>query len=143
MSAAQHDLTLLRHAEPLAVVRLGPGADVPPWATTSTLFCVTATATETSLVCGVARVPRKARSEGPYVAFSVAGTLDHALTGVLSGLLAPLAEAAVPVFTLSTFETDWVLVPADRADVAERTWQEAGYAVRPVEASDLVPEEKK
>ena len=89
----------------------GPGADVPAWATAATLFSVTATATETSLVCGAAGVPRKAPSEGPYLAFSVAGTLDHALVGVLSGLLAPLADAAVPVFTLSTFDTDWVLVP--------------------------------
>lgn len=142
MTAEKHDLTLLRHAEPLSVVRLGPGAEVPPWATTSTLFSVTATATETSLVCGAARVPRKARSEGPYLAFSVAGTLDHSLTGVLSGLLAPLAEAAVPVFTVSTFDTDWVLVPANRADDAERTWQEAGYAVRPVEQSDRPQEEQ-
>ena len=142
MTAGQHDLTLLRHAEPLAVVRLGPGADVPAWATAATLFSVTATANETSLVCGAAGVPRKAPSEGPYLAFSVAGTLDHALVGVLSGLLAPLADAAVPVFTLATFDTDWVLVPADRADLAEQTWQEAGYAVLPAEAYDHLQEEK-
>jgi uncharacterized protein len=139
VTAEKHDL--LRHPEALVVVRLGPGADVPPWATAASLFSVTATASETSLVCGAAGVPRKARSEGPYVAFSVAGTLDHALVGVLSGLLGPLAEAAIPVFTLSTFDTDWVLVPADRADAAERTWREAGYAVRPADATDRPQEE--
>ena len=60
----QTDLTLLQHAEPLAVVRLGPGADIPAWATSATLFSVTATADETSLVCGRHGVPRKASRRG-------------------------------------------------------------------------------
>ena len=42
--------TLIQHPDALAVVRLGPGSDVPSWATASTLFSVTATKTETSIV---------------------------------------------------------------------------------------------
>jgi hypothetical protein len=128
--------TLLRHGEPLAVVRLGPGTDVPDWATGGTIFSVTATATETSLVCGWAGVPRRATKEGPYTAFAVAGTLDHALTGVLAGLLQPLAAAEIPVFTLSTFDTDWVLVPIDAADRAAEAWKAAGHPVRTAGAAD-------
>jgi hypothetical protein len=127
----QPQLTLLHHPEHLAVVRLGPGAEVPAWATSATVFSVTATAAETSLVCARAGVPRKAKQQGPYVAFSVEGTLDLALTGVLSRLLAPLAEAEVPVFTLATFDTDWVLVPAGQAEKATEAWRRAGMAVRP------------
>jgi hypothetical protein len=129
----QPSYTLLRHAETLAVVRLGPGAEVPPWATSSTVFSVTATATETSLVCGRAGVPKKAQQEGPFTAYSVEGTLDFALTGVLSALLAPLAESGVSVFTLSTFDTDWILVPRGAADRAAETWQAAGHVVRPAD----------
>lgn len=80
-------LTLVRHPEALVVVRLGPGAEIPKWATSATLFSVTATSTETSLVCAAAGVPKKTRPSEPYTAFSVAGTLDLALTGVLHGLL--------------------------------------------------------
>lgn len=123
--------TLLRHAEPLAVVRLGPGTDIPAWASGSTLFSVTATATETSLVCGRAGVPKKAHQEGPFTAFSVAGTLDFALTGVLSELLQPLAAEEISVFTLSTFDTDWVLVRMRDADRAEEAWRRTGCAVVP------------
>ena len=121
---------LLQHDEPLVVVRLGPGADLPEWASSATLFSVTATATETSLVCGARGVPRKVRQHGPFTAFAVEGTLDFALTGVLARLLQPLAEAEIPVFVLSTFDTDWLLVPADRAAAAAEVWRRSGRAVR-------------
>ena len=99
MSAVASTHTLVRYDDALAVVRLGPGADVPDWATASTLFSVTATRAETSIVCHASTVPTKARREGPFVAFEVAGPLGFALTGVLSGLLAPLAEAEVSLAT--------------------------------------------
>ena len=127
---------LIRHPDAFAVVRLGPGADVPSWATASTLFSVTATAAETSLVCHASSVPTKARKEGPFVAFEVAGPLDFALTGVLHSLLGPLAEADVSVFTLSTFDTDWLLVDAAAADRADEAWTAAGHTVhRPTPGS--------
>ena len=95
--------TLIQHPDALAVVRLGPGSDVPSWATASTLFSVTATKTETSIVCHASTVPTKARREGPFVAFEVAGPLDFAETGVLSGLLAGVfpswRAASLPIAT--------------------------------------------
>ena len=130
-STEPSELTLLQHPEHLAVVRLGPGSEIPAWATSATIFSVTATADETSVVCARHGVPRKAKQEGPYVAFSVAGTLDLALTGVLSRILLPLAEAEVPVFTLATFDTDWVLVPVGQAGRAAEAWRRTGYDVRP------------
>jgi hypothetical protein len=122
--------TLLRYDEPLAVVRLGPGAEIPTWASASSLFSVTATATETSLVCAFDGVPRKSRHAGPFTAFAVEGTLDLTLTGILAGLLQPLADNGVPVFTVSTFDTDWVLVPSDHADRAAEAWTGDGHTVR-------------
>lgn len=133
--------TLLRHDEPLSVVRLGAGAELPAWATSGTLLSVTATADETSVVCAHAVVPRKARHEGPFTAFSVEGTLDFALTGVLHALLAAPAEQEVPVFTLSTFDTDWVLVPAGEADRAAEAWRRQGYDVRPADRATTPPPE--
>ena len=121
--------TLIQHPDALAVVRLGPGSDVPSWATASTLFSVTATKTETSIVCHASTVPTKARREGPFVAFEVAGPLDFAETGVLSGLLAPLADAGISVFTLSTYDTDGILVKADAADAAAEAWTAAGHTL--------------
>lgn len=130
--------TLARYPETLAVVRLGPGTEIPPWAESSSIFSITATATETSLVCAARSVPAKARHQKPFTAFAVQpdeGSADFDLsagvTGVLVALLSPLAEAGVSVFALSTFDTDWILVPAAHADRAEEAWRRSGHTVAP------------
>jgi uncharacterized protein len=123
--------TLLAYDEKLAVVRLGPGADLPDWAVSGTLLSVSATAAETSVVCAAGAVPRKARQEGPFAAFAVQGPLDLSLTGVLCALLAPLAAEEIPVFTISTFDTDWILVPAGQAERTVDAWRRSGHEVRP------------
>ena len=125
----ERTLTLERFPEKLAVVRLGPGAEVPAWAESSSLFSVTATALETSLVCATRSIPKKARQIGPLTAFAVQGPLDPSLTGVLLSLLQPLADASISVFTISTFDTDWVLVPLGDADRAAEEWRRAGHEV--------------
>jgi len=120
---------LHRFPETLAVVGMPAGTQVPPWAESSSVFSVTATATETSIVCARRSVPKKVKQAGPFTAFAVQGPLDLALTGVLSSLLAPLAEAGVSVFTISTFDTDWILVPQERADDAADEWRRRGHTV--------------
>ncbi len=121
--------TLEQFPEKIAVVRLGPGAEVPAWAESSSLFSITATATETSVICAARSVPRKARQAGPFFAFSVAGPLEFTLTGVLATLLQPLADAEISVFTISTFDTGWVLVPVGEAEGAAEAWRGSGHEV--------------
>ena len=141
MSATPTSFTLEQFPEKLAVVRLGPGAEVPSWAESSSLFSVTATALETSLVCATRSVPKKARQAGPFTAFAVQGPLDFSLTGVLVALLQPLADASISVFTISTYDTDWVLVPVGDVDRAADQWREAGHEV--VIATPVTPQEPK
>ena len=122
---------LFQFPETLAVVKLGPGADIPAWAEASSIFSITATATETSLVCAGRSVPTKTRHQKPFIAFEVEGPLDFELTGVLHELLAPLAEDQIPVFTLSTYSTDWLLVPQKHAERAAEAWRRSGHTVAP------------
>jgi hypothetical protein len=122
-------LTLLQFPEKLAIVRLGPGAEVPKWAESASLFSVTATATETSLVCATRSVPTKTPSIKPLTAFQVRGPLDPDAIGILASLLTPLAEEGIPVYTLSTFDTDWILVRLVDGDKATEAWRRRGHAV--------------
>lgn len=113
----------------LAVARLEPGAAFPTWARGGPLQVVTRTPRECSLVCDWNEVPAQVRREGPFRALEVEGPLDFALTGILSALLAPLAEAGLSVFALSTFDTDYVLVRTERLEEATRALEAAGHAI--------------
>jgi hypothetical protein len=121
--------TLLRYPEKLVVAGLPAGSEVPAWAESASLFSISATATETTVVCAGRSVPKKVRQEGPFTAYAVEGPLDFALTGVLHSLLGPLAEAGISVFTISTFPTDWILVPTEKADAAAEEWRRRGHTV--------------
>ena len=61
----------------------------------------------------------------------MAGPLDFALVGVLADLTAPLADAGISVFVLSTFDTDHVLVRADDLGNAVTALAAAGHGVAP------------
>src|SRR5688572_1731770 len=98
--------------ESLAIVRLPAGAEVPAWVQGSAGFrSVTRTPDELSVVCGGEAVPAEATEERGWRALVVEGTLDLNQVGVLEELAGPLAAAEVPIYVISTYETDYVLVP--------------------------------
>lgn len=59
----------------------------------------------------------------------VAGALDFSLLGIIAGISAALAGAGVSVFVVSTYDTDYVLVKADRLEDAIAALRARGYAV--------------
>lgn len=93
-----------------AIVRLEPDSDVPPWSTRGHFWSITRSDSELSIVCPQEDVPADASAERGWCALEVAGPLDFSLTGVVSSLVGPLAEQAIPLFLISTFETDYLLV---------------------------------
>lgn len=94
------------------------------------LASVTRTGAELSVVCAQEAVPESVQAERGWRAMAVAGPLDFALTGVLASLAEPLAEAGVPIFVVSTFDTDWLLVKDDRLDDALAALRARGHEVR-------------
>ena len=110
----------------LAVCRLAADTNVQLPASEA-LVSLTRTPEETSLVCAWAERPDGARTEGPFRAFRVVGTLDFSLVGILSDLTLQLTAAQISVFVISTFDTDYVLVPAERAAAAAVSLRLAGH----------------
>ena len=75
-------------------------------------FCfVGKTDCERSLVCLSDDVPDNATVVDPgWRALRVQGPLDLSLTGILAGIAEKLAGAEIPLFAVSTFDTDYILV---------------------------------
>jgi hypothetical protein len=57
----------------------------------------------------------------------VEGPLDFAIVGLMADMTAALAAAGISVFALSTFDTDHVLVRAERLDEAMERLHAAGF----------------
>jgi hypothetical protein len=93
-----------------AVARLDAHAALPDAPAATVLWSATRTRDELSLVCEESMVPAGARAEHGWRAFALEGPIPFEQTGVIAGLTAPLAAAGIPVFVLSTFDTDYLLV---------------------------------
>ena len=85
---------------------------------------------ENSLVCETSRVPVNTteRVDG-WRALRVAGTLDFALVGILAELSAVLARKNIGIFTVSTYNTDYIFLKKDRLEEAVKALETAGYSV--------------
>ena len=113
----------------IAVCRLEPGAPVPDWAR-GELLSFTRTREELSIICAEAGVPRELpQAERGWRVLRVAGPLDFDLTGILASISRPLADAGVPLFALSTYDTDYVMVREPDLERAVEALEGAGHTV--------------
>ena len=127
--ATSRDLRLIGLDGLFAVCGLPAGSPIPAWALTGSLVSVTRTPDELSIVCPQSNVPPGTQSEPGWRCFQVPGPLDFALIGILARLTAPLAAAGVPVFALSTFDTDYLLIRQSDAARALAAWASADIDV--------------
>ena len=114
----------------LAICRLDPQAELPPWAQRGAFRAMTRTATELSVVCPEEGVPPEVVCERGWRCLEVQGPLDLTLTGVLAALAGALAEAGVSLFAVSTYDTDYLLVRQKDLDRAAAALRAAGHTVR-------------
>jgi len=122
--------TLLVLAGTFAICKLEPAAPIPPWATADELFSITRAADELSIICRQDAVPEGILCERGWRCWRVAGTIPFAVVGVLASLTAPLAEAGISVFAISTFDTDYLLVKEKDRAAAVEALRGRGHSVR-------------
>lgn len=113
-----------------AVCRLHPESAVSAWAEGGAFFSATRTADELSIVCEEAAVPEGVKSEKGWALLKLQGPIPFETPGILASLTSPLAEAGISLFAISTFDTDYLLVKADRFSDAAAALKKAGFEVR-------------
>jgi hypothetical protein len=110
-----------------AVVRLEPGAELPEWVDKGPFRSVTRTDHEVSVVCRDLDVPEGESVDRGWTVLETVGPFDFSLTGATASLVGPLAEAKVPIFLISTFESDYVLVRSSDLARAADALEDAGH----------------
>lgn len=121
-------LTLRVLPDMYAIWQLPADAPMPTWAP-GAFVCVIRTDTELSGVCPHAHVPAGAVVDTGWCCLQFVGPFDLTLTGIMVRVAQPLATAGVPIFTLATYNTDYILVPQARYSDALQALQRAGHRV--------------
>jgi hypothetical protein len=112
-----------------AIVRLAPTAPVPGWATTGEFTSITRTADELSIVCPTENLPADVHSSHRWICLKLEGPFPFSLTGVLLSFIEPLSGNGIPIFAISTYDTDYVLVQEEFAGPGLEALQNAGHAL--------------
>lgn len=131
------DITLRPVPGEFSVCQLPGDSPWPVPARAQSLFSVTRTAREISVVCDADEAPAGARVEPGWRCLEVVGPLDFQMVGVLAGLTRCLARAGVSVCVMSTYDTDLVLVREHDLEPAMTALTQSGYAFDP--GSGTVP----
>ena len=112
----------------LALCRL-PADALWPDSPAEPFVAVTRTPDETSIVCDQASTPPGARVESGWRALRVRGPLAFEVVGVVASVSTALANEGVPIFVISTFDTDYVLVKEQSLERAISALRLAGHDV--------------
>ena len=123
----RHPLKFLWLKGPYAIVRLAGDAAIPEWATTGDFTSITRTADELSIVCRLENLPGEIHSAHGWQCFKLEGPFPFSQTGILLSFIGPLSSAGIPIFAISTFDTDYVLIPDEFASAALDAVERAGH----------------
>lgn len=104
-------LTVSMLPEKFGICHFNKNSHIPDWATGETSFTsITLTSNELSIICPQDKIQAGVMFEKDWRAFKVKGPLGFTLTGIVSSLSAPLAEAKISILYVSTYETDYLFV---------------------------------
>ena len=95
-------------------------------------FCfVGKTDEELSLVCSSEFIPKNTIvCDSGWRAFRIEGILDFSLTGILAGAADILANAKIPIFAVSTYNTDYILIKNEFFQKALDVLKENNYVIK-------------
>jgi hypothetical protein len=111
-------LQLIVWPESYAICQLEPNQVVPLWATEGAFWSVTKTEDELTIVCEERHVPGDVTAQRHWRLIQLHGPFELSETGILSSLTAPLAQAGVSVYVVSTYDTDYLMVKQENLEKA-------------------------
>jgi len=122
-----HKLTLQLLNETFTINKLPQFAEIPSILSNGEMCFISRTDEELSIVCPDFMAPNNVQQELGWRCLKVEGTVKLQEVGVLASILQPLSEAGVPVFTVSTFNTDYVFVMDEHLVNVVHALQKAGH----------------
>ena len=123
-------LTLKVQDVTLAICKLEPGSEVEEWSDGTGIFSVLRTDDEVTVVCSEELVPEGVHCSKGWKCIRLVGHFEFSEVGILSQLALPLAGANVPIFVMSTFNTDYIMVRKQDLQKATEALRMAGHEIQ-------------
>jgi hypothetical protein len=128
--AISHQLLLSLFPGRYAIARFSPEERPAIDYARSQFFALSKTDAELSVVCLECDLPEGARAERDRRVLRVDSVVTFALTGILASLAVPLADAAISIFAVSSFDTDYILIADREIERAITVLESAGHKVQ-------------
>jgi len=110
-----------------AILRFIPDAPVPEWVNKGQFTSITRTPDELSIVCESSNLPPNVHSPHRWICLKLEGPFPFSQTGVLLSFIEPLSNNRIPIFDISTYDTDYVLIQEEFAGAAISFLEQAGH----------------
>lgn len=109
----------------------GKDSRIPDLPENTAFYSVTITADELSIVCKQSEIESddNIRIDRDWRIFRINGMLDLSMTGIIAGVSELLSEDRIPIFVISTFDTDYMLVKNENMNRTITLLQNEGHTV--------------
>ena len=122
-----HKLKLQLLNETFTINKLPQFAEIPSILSKGEMCFISRTDEELSIVCPDFMAPNNVQQELGWRCLKVEGMMKLQEVGVLASITQPLSEAGVPIFAVSTFDTDYVFVMDEHLVNVVHVLQQAGH----------------
>ena len=113
-----------------AIYKLQVDSNLPDWISDSAFYSVTKTKDELSIVCkqrdSTKNLPEANKN---WKILKLKGPLDFSLIGIIAEISGILKESKISIFTISTYETDYILVKNDDLNKTVDSLKAKGYQI--------------
>ena len=106
-------------------------APIPDWVVAASFCSITRTEKELTVVCPQNIIPADIEHERDWRCFRIDGSFDLNQIGVISSLAAPLAQAGISIFVVSSYDTDYILVKEEKVEQAIAVLSGDGHSIAP------------
>jgi hypothetical protein len=124
---AMRKLALHMLGESFTINKLPQFAEIPSILSQGEMCFIFRTDEELSIICPDYMAPNNVQQELGWRCFKVEGEMKLQEVGVLASLAQPLADAGIPMFVVSTFNTDYIFVMEENLVEAVQSLQKAGH----------------
>jgi hypothetical protein len=105
-----HDFTLLNGD--YSICQLKNDSTIPGWVYDSQFYSITRTKDELSIICKHVDITHDVniKIDKHWRILKINGPLDLSLVGIIANISTLLKDNNIPLFTISTFDTDYILI---------------------------------